>query len=223
MSRMKVVPGILGLCVALGGPILLASPASKVLGDPNRLATKVLGQLLLWALVALILALVLFWERQPLRSIGWRPLEWQSVAWGLALAGAFILLTPVWAGALRWVGLPPSFESGFAKLAGLPRWYLVFAAVTAGVTEETLYRGYAVERLSSLTGSYWWGGLISLVIFTLAHLPGWGWGPIPIFFISAVLGTLFYVWRRDLLACIIAHAVTDTVGLISAVSASRAA
>ena len=99
---------------------------------------------------------------------------------------------------------------------------LVLAAVTAGFAEETFYRGYAIERLSSLTGNYWWGGLISLVIFTLAHLPSWGWGPIPIFLISSTLGTLFYIWRRDLLACIIAHAVTDSVGLIVIVSAPRA-
>jgi len=211
---MKVVPSILGLCVALGGPILLAGPAGKLLGDPNRLATMLLGQLLLWTLVVLILALVVLWEKQPLRSIGFRPLGWPSVLWGLGLAGAFILLTPVWAGALSRVGLPPSFETGFAKLAGLPRWFLVLAAMNAGIAEEALYRGYAVERLSSLTGSYWWGGLISLVVFTLAHVPSWGWGPIPLFFISGGLITLFYVWKKDLLACIIAHAVTDIVGLL---------
>jgi uncharacterized protein len=219
---MKSAPTVLGLCLALGGPILLASPASRALGDPKRLATNLLGQLLLWVLVTLILALVIFWERQPLHSIGLRPLQWQSIIWGLVLAGALMLLMPLWAGALSRVGLPPSYEGGLAKLAGLPRWFLVLAAVTAGVAEETLYRGYAIERLSALVGSYGWGGLISLIVLTLAHLPGWGWGPIPIFFISGGLVTLFYIWRQDLLACIIAHAVTDTVGLISLVSVSRA-
>src|SRR5438552_12424106 len=100
MSRTKVVPSMLGLCAAMGEPILLAGPASKLLGEPNRLATHLLGQLILWALVALILALVVFWEKQSLRSIGLRPLGWQSVLWGLALAGAFILLNPVWAAVL---------------------------------------------------------------------------------------------------------------------------
>jgi uncharacterized protein len=219
---MKVVPSILGLCVALGGPILLAGPAGKALGDPNRLATNLLGQLILWALVVLILALVVFWEKQPLRSIGLQPFRWQSVLWGLALAATFILLTPVWAEMLRRAGLPPSFESGFTNLVRLPRWFLVLAAITAGIAEETLYRGYAVERLAWLTGRYWLGGLISLVIFTLAHVPAWGSGPLLIFLISGGLITLFYVWKRDLLACIIAHAVTDTVGLISLVSSSHA-
>lgn len=222
MNRIKLAPSILGLSVALGVPILLAGPAGKALGDPNRLLTKLLGQFLLWVLVALILAFVVFWEKQPLRSIGLRAFGWRSVIWGLALAGAFILLTPVFTEVLNRMGIPPSFERGFAKLAALPRWFLVFAAVTAGVAEETLYRGYAVERLASLTGSYWWGGLISIAVFTLAHLPVWGWGPIPIFLISSVIGTLFYVWRRDLLACMIAHAVTDIVGLLAGVSASSA-
>jgi len=222
VNGIKLVPSILGLSVALGGPILLASGASKVPGDPNRLVTRLIGQVLLWVLLGFILALVVFWEKQPLRSIGLRPLGWRSVLWGPALAGAFILLNPAWTEMLSRLGMPPSFESGFAKLAGLPRWFLVFAAVTAGAAEEMLYRGYAVERLASLTGSYWWGGLISIAVFTLAHLPVWGWGPIPIFFISSVMVTLFYVWRRDLLACIIAHAVTDIVGLIGGVSASGA-
>lgn len=217
----KVGPSIVGLCVALGGPILLAGPAVYVLGDSRGLATLLLGQLLLLSLVAVILALVVFWEKQPLVSIGLKRFHWQSVAWGLALASTLILLVPVWAGALSRLGLPPSYESGFAKLAGLPRWFLVFAALTAGVAEETLYRGYAIERLSSLTGSYWWGALISLAVFTLAHVPGWGSGPLLIFFISGGLITLFYVWKQDLLACMIAHAVTDIVGLISGVSASR--
>jgi hypothetical protein len=48
VNRIKLVPGILGLSMALGVPILLAGPADKALGDPNRLVTKLLGQLLLW-------------------------------------------------------------------------------------------------------------------------------------------------------------------------------
>ena len=206
----------------MGGPILLASPASRLLGDPNRLVTKLLEQLVLWVMVVLIIALVVNWEKQPLRSIGLQPFKWRSVLWGLALAASLILLTPVWANTLSRVGIQPSFESGFAKLVGLPLWFLVLAAVTAGVAEETLYRGYAVERLAFLTGSYWLGGTISLVIFTLAHVPVWGSGPLLIFLLSGGLITLFYVWEHDLLACIIAHAVTDTVGLISAVYLSQA-
>ena len=217
----RVTPTIVGLCIALGGPILLAGPAGYVLRNQHQLATELLGQFLLWMLVVLIVALVIFWEKQSLRSIGLKTLHWKSVAWGLSLGVVLMVLTPVWAGALRWMGMAPSYERGFAKLAELPRWFLVFAAVTAGVAEETLYRGYAIERLSTLMGSYWWGGVISLAVFTLAHVPVWGSGPLVMFFISGGLMTIFYVWKRDLLACIIAHALTDIVGLLFLAPVSR--
>ncbi|MFQ5698393.1 MAG: hypothetical protein ACE5IL_08930 [Myxococcota bacterium] len=35
---------ILGLTVAFGGPALLVSPAHRLLGDPDRLTTRVLDQ-----------------------------------------------------------------------------------------------------------------------------------------------------------------------------------
>lgn len=43
--------------------------------------------------------------------------------------------------------------------------------------EEGLDRGYATERLASLTGNYWIGSAIALLAFGLAHVPMWGWIP----------------------------------------------
>jgi len=95
-----------------------------------------------------------------------------------------------------------------------PLWLRIVAVITAGVVEESLFRGYAMERLATLTGSYGWAGLISLVVFGLVHLPFWG----PGILFSALFGgsvfTLLYLWRRDLWACIIAHTVTDAFALI---------
>jgi membrane protease YdiL (CAAX protease family) len=53
-------------------------------------------------------------------------------------------------------------------------WYLVIAVVVGSIAEEVLYRGYAVECIASLTGSYWFGGIISVSVFGLAHVPLWG-------------------------------------------------
>ncbi len=204
----------IGLCIALGGPALLAGSARKILGGSGNLTTSLLAQLVLWVLLGLILAVVILWEKQPLSSIGWRHLSWESLAWGLVLAGALIfLVSPVLIWLLKKTGLS-GFEGGLAKLANLPVWFLVIAAVTAGVVEEALYRGYAIERLALFTGSYWWAGLISLVVFALAHLSSWGFGPMLTFMLSGGLLTIFYIWKQDLLACMIAHAVTDAIGLI---------
>ena len=86
--------------------------------------------------------------------------------------------------------------------------------MSAGVVEEPLYRGYAIERLSAWTGSRWRGGALALLVFGAAHLPGWGLGPALVFTIAGAAGTVFYLWKGDLVALMIAHAVGDTIGLV---------
>jgi len=48
--------------------------------------------------------------------------------------------------------------------------------VTGGIVEDTLYRGYAIERLATITRRRWLGATISVVAFGLAHIPAWGIG-----------------------------------------------
>ncbi|WP_197707055.1 CPBP family glutamic-type intramembrane protease [Calothrix sp. NIES-3974] len=59
--------------------------------------------------------------------------------------------------------------------------------------EEGLYRGYATERLASLTGNYWIGSAIALLAFGLAHVPMWGWIPGLTTILSGGLLTLLYL------------------------------
>jgi membrane protease YdiL (CAAX protease family) len=106
------------------------------------------------------------------------------------------------------------FEKGITKNAGVPLWYLAIAVLVGTVSEEVLYRGYAVERIAGLTGNYWTAGTISVLIFGLAHVPMWGWGPALTTIVSGTIFTLFFVWRKDLTANIIAHFVTDFVGIV---------
>ena len=88
--------------------------------------------------------------------------------------------------------------------------------IVGGITEELLYRGYAVERIATLRGSYWLGDLISVLVYGLAHVPMWGWGPALTTILSGGILTLFFVWRGDLVANIIAHVVTDLAGIVLA-------
>ena len=203
-----------GLAIALGGPALLASPAHRVLGPPERLVTKLLDQLALWSMFAAIIAVVLVWEGRPLTSIGLQPFDWGSLAWGVALAvGLITVVAPIATWVVAVLGLS-GFESGLAKVLPLPIWFRLIAVITAGVVEETLFRGYAVERLALLTGSYWWAGILSLTAFALVHLPFWGKGPMLTVFFTGGLLTAFFVWRQDLLANIVAHGVMDAMGLV---------
>ncbi|NJL56097.1 CPBP family intramembrane metalloprotease [bacterium] len=206
-------PTLIGLCLALGGPILLAI-GDRFSSDSKSLISSLLQQLLLAGLGLLILGIVLFWETQPLSSIGLQPLRWQAMVWGVAFAGILIFIySPLLLWAMQRLNLT-GFEGGLSKLTLLPIWYLVLAVMVGGTTEEILYRGYATERLSEFTGSYWSGSILALIAFGLAHVPMWGWTPALTTVISGSLLTLFYLWTGDLLSCIIAHIVTDSVGII---------
>jgi uncharacterized protein len=166
----------IGLSIAFLGPAILFTPAHRLLGAPDRNATRVFELLFLWFLAGLLFSILIWWEQLPLASIGFQP-RWRSLVLGLLLA---LLFSQVVEPFLYWMitrGGMPGFESGLAKIVGMPTWYLLFAAVTAGIVEESLYRGYAVERLALLADSYWWAALGSTTVFALLHWPMWGWGP----------------------------------------------
>lgn len=211
---MRVQWTIGALLLALGGPPLAAVFAERLLDDSASIGKSLPLDLALWAILAIILTVVVRAERQPLSSIGLRPPRWSTALWASVLV---FVVTFALAPAVTWAvgksGLP-GFEHELSKLLKSPAWYRVFLAVTAGVVEEPLYRGYALERLSSLTGSYWLGGSIAVVAFGAAHIPVWGLGPALVAFVTGAVSTVFYVWKRDLVALIIAHVIGDMVGLV---------
>jgi membrane protease YdiL (CAAX protease family) len=211
---MSSLPTIIGLCFALGGPMLLANFGNQLSRNPDSLVSKILQQIALAMLFAIILGIVIFGEQQSLSSIGLHSLRWQSILWGLIFAGFLILIySPLLVWSMTRLGLA-GFEKGLAKLESLPFWYLALAVVIGGVVEEVLYRGYATERLSLLTESYWIGCVLSLIAFGLAHVPLWGWVPAFTTVLSGGLLALFYLSTGDLLTAIVAHIATDCAGII---------
>jgi membrane protease YdiL (CAAX protease family) len=205
---------ISGLLIAMFGPMLLAVASTTLAGDAAGPTSSLLGLGALVAILASVLWIVIHHECRSLMSIGLRPFGWRSVAWGLALAAFFMyVFAPVAGWVLARLGLG-GFEPGIARFVGLPAWYLTIAVVLGGAAEEVLYRGYAVERIAGLTGSYWLAGTVSVSLFGLAHVPMWGWGPALSTLVSGTIVTLFFIWRRDLLANIIGHVVTDLAGLV---------
>jgi uncharacterized protein len=218
MNRRQRCATLVGLVTALGASPVLAFLSIHPFGD-SSIATQVALQSFYCALVPLIIWITLQWERQTLRSIGLRRFEWSSVAWGLALCAGTSFVLPAAMEPLGLVALlgADGLREGVFRLASYPLWFLVLLGATGGIVEETLYRGYAIERLAALTGRLWLGGAISAVVFTLAHVPFWGLGfAIAADLPFAVVMTGFYLWRRDLLANAIAH----SIGLVIALPAS---
>ncbi|MBN8854098.1 MAG: hypothetical protein BGO55_06880 [Sphingobacteriales bacterium 50-39] len=91
---------------------------------------------------------------------------------------------------------------------------LVFTALTAGVTEELIFRGYLQPRLELLLKNPYWAIFISSLIFGLAHFRyGTVKNVVDPFIIG--LGLAVYYWRyRNIKVAIIFHFLWDLAGLL---------
>ena len=161
-----------------------------------------------WAATLALLLVALAWDRLEPSSIGLVPYRRTDPAWAaggfLAMGALFFLSVPL----VEALGLN-TLEGGVRTLATVPVWIRVAGAVTAGVTEEILFRGYLVERLAALTGRLGIGVALSWILFTALHGPFWGLGgAIQIGLISAAI--YFIYWRtRRVLPCILLHTAND--------------
>ncbi len=207
-----------GLFVALLGPSLFAVIPGRLAPEPRSLPANLVIQALYCGLVPLILWIVVRGERLPLESIGLRRPDRDTIVSAVLLWTAVFLLSWITQPLVEKAGRD-GIERGVRELLALPMWFRVVIGATGGVVEETLYRGYAVERLGAITGSRWVGGAIAALVFGLAHVSSWGWG----FALAAdlpfgIVMTLFYLWRRDLVANILVH----STGLVVSMAILRA-
>ena len=206
----------LGLLLALAGAPLFVVFSELVFGESPGIGIQILLQLLYCGLAATLVWFVLRVERLPLTSIGLRRPTWMTVVSGVGLLfiSSFVL-APLTEPLQKAIGTE-RVQAGVDQLAALPMWFRVVVGVTAGVVEELCYRGYAVERLATITRRRWLGGLIAALVFGLVHVPGWGWG----FALTAdlpfgLLATAFYLWRRDLVANMLTHSTGLVIAMIS--------
>jgi membrane protease YdiL (CAAX protease family) len=210
-SRLPVsLPVFVGLIIALfGSPLLGQLELSARLGTSTT-GTMLINSSSMWLLVAAVLAIVLYWEKRPLASIGLEMPSRRQVAVGVGagLAGLVlgILATGVAVAAFNLE--QPETLSTLGELSLPVKLAIVGTAV---VTEEVLWRGYPIERLTELTGSLWIGAATSFVVFLAVHYPAWGIvGAIPqAVFTLALVGV--YVWSRNVVACILTHTVINVV------------
>ncbi len=199
-----------GLLLALVVPTGLGFVTALAYGTTLTPALVTWGIAVHWANLLAVIAVVILAERQRPASIGLQPLRWWTLP--LGLVAGFIIL-PI-AGFLA-NALGASADARFAAfLQSLPFATRLLLVLTAGIFEETLFRGYALERLASWLGNRWSAGAVTVALFTLAHIPAVGLAHLLPVLIVSVLITLLYLWRRDLVVNIVAHVTIDGVGLL---------
>lgn len=207
-------PTSVGLLIALGLPFVSVVVGSVVAASGASLIDRALGGIVRsWLIAVLLIFVVVAVERTSLASIGLRGLSradwrWTMIAWGIG-GISFWLTGPL----LARLGLVTT-SSGIGSIAQVPLVLRIAVALTAGITEEIIFRGYAIERLASLTGNVRLAGLLSWLLFTLVHLPAWGIGGTIQIGVWAAVATALYVSRRNLPANIVMHTLNDAVAFL---------
>ena len=193
-----------------------------VLGLPMEGPTYALVGVLQAMLVPVALAFGLRPVRLRLRDIGLTAVQWRSdVLIGAAVAVAFALLQfliviPNTGGAAR-----SDVAMNSAQIGDSP-WGVVgfiVLAWTGGFAEELFFRGHFFNTLQGLLGgsraALYGAAAATVLLFAALHgYQGWA-GVVDTGLYGGVTLTLLYLWRRRLTACIVAHALWNTLATVA--------
>lgn len=145
-----------------------------------------------------------FGRRSPGFAIGWG-------AVGLACCAGAVMIAAVVAGIFLMIfgaepsaGDPPDVSFTFGSMAAA-----LLISLTAGFTEETVYRGYGISRMEQ-AGLPRAALVVPWLVWTAQHLYA---GPIAVLIVGAVgvpLVWLFW-WKRSIWPVIVAHVLYDIV------------
>lgn len=180
----------------------------------------------LWAML-LFLAVVAHCHRLSMEDLG---LHWHNPSrTSLITAILFLVLAAVsWLDFWKHSRMPlDELRTRLAKLShffpyGRSEIIAFFVmAVSAGICEEILYRGWLLNLVGALTGSMWLGLALSSIAFGLGHAYQGPLGILSTGFVGLLLGLVF-VWIGSLVPVQILHAFINlSSGLMCAYLLAR--
>jgi membrane protease YdiL (CAAX protease family) len=169
-----------------------------------------------WLAVVLLLLFVVVVEREPLSSLGIRMPRWRDVllAIGLAVLGIIV------GGGLYLLLHGPGFNAGTQHAQVVYTLSLgerIHVDINAAVVEELFFRGLLIECLIRIFGNRWLAGAVSLVLFVGSHYVT-GSASLVEALTTTLAGGLvlvsLYLLRRNVLLCMLTHAIMDAVNVI---------
>ena len=200
---------IVGLVIALLGSPFFIAGYRLMTGENHSDRQIVVRELGVFLIAALLLWIVRQKEALPWTSLGWNTNRLlRSLGRGLGLTAIVLAATVAMYLLLKSIGIHLGEEHSNAFRPSVLVTTLIM--LRAGVTEELFYRGYAIERLQSLTGITWLANLVPLALFAAGHYRQ-GLGGVLATFVLGAIFTAFYTRYRDLLANITAHFLGDFV------------
>lgn len=202
---------------------LVLSPwmGSAALGTPpeDLSFAPVAGAIILHDVALTALALYLVWRNgEGMAAIGWvRRGAGREIAVGVALFVPLFVGLAVLETLLRAAGLadplaPPAYLQPQSAIDYL---FALLLLLAVSVSEETVFRGYLLRRLTQVTGRAWLAVLLSSVVFALGHGYQGSLGVIAVGVIGVVFAVV-YLKRGSLIAPMVMHFIQNFIGLIVA-------
>jgi len=165
-----------------------------------------------------MLALVLRLRTVDRKALGLVPFRLATIGWGLLCTLALVLLSVVMILVMKHFGIEQN-RAVLGSLGARPVWLLALVALTAAISEEIVFRAIVISHVEAATGSTRLAAAVSLASFAFAHLGGWGWSQVLFAAVPGVVLIGFFLKKRSLGVVIIAHFLTDLVGLLGAAAA----
>jgi membrane protease YdiL (CAAX protease family) len=182
--------------------------------NPNRMRFYLVTLLLEWSFFLFVLLGVRSRGASVLLVLGdhWRSVR--QVLLDIGIAAGFwlvaLIVLRIFSGLLRITAMSGNLQALLPHSgAELTLWIAV--SISAGICEETIFRGYLQRQFMALTKSAPVGIALSAAVFGAAHAYQGLRMVILIALFGAMFGILAY-WRRSVRAGMIAHAWQDSLG-----------
>lgn len=168
-----------------------------------------------------IFVLLAFWlirrSGDPPQSIGWcaRPI-WKEIWVGVLLFIPFFIGSSLITVAFKDLGLKSPMKSLPSYLTPVGTWQYLLAlllVIAAAISEETIFRGYLMLRLSRAFRSAGLAVIVSSAIFAVGHKYEGTAGMATVGVMGVAFG-LIYLWRKSLVAPMTIHFLQDFLGVI---------
>ena len=137
----------------------------------------------------------------------------QAVMWALVTFGIFNLT--FCAGFLVLWLINPLYYSIYISYFRTPLplfsvlFYTTVVSITAGISEEIIWRGYAITRLEQVTSHRWLGVFVAAVSWSLFHFDPF---KTPVTIVSGVILGILYLKLRRIFPLIIGHMLFNIIG-----------
>jgi hypothetical protein len=203
---------IIGFVLSLGAALALTwwDPGTK-----GTLDQRLWSEALWWGAAALVAVYVLAIEKQPLSSMGLRPIGLHDALIALAGAGLLIFNAVLIYLTLFAVVILSISLSHVPNILQMPWWYRAIMVVRIAVAGEILFRAVPIEHAAGLgRGGKWIGAGVSLTGFVAINWSGWDPVTSIVTGFAGLIVTALYAIRRNAGVNMLARAIALGFGYL---------